>query len=301
MTDPLAEVVSLLQPTARFSKVVTGAGEWRVSRDSVLQPAYCVVLEGACRITADGRAPLDLVAGDFLLVTAPRRTVTSSPGLDPDAPIETVPVQTGAAAFQVGDPKAARNVVMLIGNAAFDSPDAAMLVPLLPPVVHIKGEDRLATLVELVIGESRAQRPARDEILSRLLEVLFIEALRSSPGMSAAPGLVRGLSDDRIAVALRLIHQSPDRNWTVTELAAAAALSRSAFFARFDRTVGLAPIEYLSSWRMALGRDMLRREGGGVAEVARRLGYSSASAFSIAFSRHVGTPPGRYARGQAET
>jgi AraC-like DNA-binding protein len=82
----------------------------------------------------------------------------------------------------------------------------------------------------------------------------------------------------------------------VAQLAKTAALSRSAFFDRFTRTVGLPPMEYLLAWRMAVARDLLCRQDYGIAEVAELVGYSSASTFSTAFSRHVGQPPGRYAR-----
>jgi len=92
------------------------------------------------------------------------------------------------------------------------------------------------------------------------------------------------------------MHGDPARQWTVAQLAREAALSRSAFFDRFTRNVGLPPMEYLLAWRMALAKDLLRREEIGIAEVAERIGYGSASAFSTAFTRHVGTPPGRYAR-----
>jgi len=84
--------------------------------------------------------------------------------------------------------------------------------------------------------------------------------------------------------------------WTVALLARTTALSRSAFFERFTRTVGLPPMEYLLAWRMAVAKDLLRREDLALAEVAERVGYGSASTFSTAFSRHVGRSPGRYAR-----
>jgi AraC-like DNA-binding protein len=79
-------------------------------------------------------------------------------------------------------------------------------------------------------------------------------------------------------------------------LAKSAALSRSAFFDRFTRTVGVAPMEYLLFWRVAVAKDLLRRQDISVGDVAERVGYGSASTFSTAFSRHVGQPPRRYAR-----
>lgn len=82
----------------------------------------------------------------------------------------------------------------------------------------------------------------------------------------------------------------------MTDLAKVAALSRTTFFERFSRAVGMAPMAYLLAWRMALAKDMLRRREVAVADVAERVGYASASTFSVAFSRHVGKPPTQYAR-----
>lgn len=95
---------------------------------------------------------------------------------------------------------------------------------------------------------------------------------------------------------MRLMHSDPARSWTVEQLAKKAALSRSAFFERFTSAVGLPPMEYLLAWRMALAKDLLRKDDAAIATVAERVGYGSASAFSTAFSRYVGQPPGRYAR-----
>jgi AraC-like DNA-binding protein len=93
------------------------------------------------------------------------------------------------------------------------------------------------------------------------------------------------------------MHEKPAAAWTVADLAHEAALSRSAFFDRFRRTVGVAPMEYLLGWRMTIAKDLMRRGGCTVAEVAARVGYSSPSTFSVAFTRHVGLPPSQYAGG----
>jgi AraC-like DNA-binding protein len=85
-------------------------------------------------------------------------------------------------------------------------------------------------------------------------------------------------------------------SWTVEQLASTAALSRSAFFERFSRPVGVAPMEYLLGWRMKVAKELLREGELAVSQVAERVGYSSTSTFSVAFSRHVGPPPSQYAR-----
>jgi transcriptional regulator GlxA family with amidase domain len=210
-----------------------------------------------------------------------------------------MPVEVGQGLFRVGAQEGPTDLRILAGHCSFGSPDAALLVSLLPGLVHVRGEPRLATLVQLVSEETRGQRPAREVVLARLLEVLLIEALRSTAGTAASPGLVRGLADTRLAAAIRAMHGEPARAWTVAELAKEAALSRSTFFERFSGTVGLAPMEYLLAWRMALAKDLLRRDETALAGIAGRVGYSSGSTFSVAFTRHVGQSPTQYARGQA--
>lgn len=130
--------------------------------------------------------------------------------------------------------------------------------------------------MRLVGDEACERRPGRDLVLTRLVEVLLIEALRSTSGEDAPPGLLRGLPDARLASAIRQMHGQLARSWTVAELAKTAALSRSAFFEGRTRSVGLPPMEYLLAWRMAVA--------GGPAPPpttsGERVGYGSASAFS---------------------
>src|SRR5690606_2262932 len=99
--------------------------------------------------------------------------------------------------------------------------------------LHVRGVERLSVLVQLVRDESLEQRPGREHILARLLEVLLVEALRSTADENAPAGLLRGLADTKLAAAMRLMHSDPARAWAVEELAKQAALSRSAFFERF--------------------------------------------------------------------
>jgi AraC-like DNA-binding protein len=296
MNDPLSEVITLLQPRAVFSKRISGAGRWGVRYSDFGQPSFCAVLEGSCRLAVDGHEPLTIESGDFVLLpTTPGFTMS---GFEPVKPERIDPKVTASSTGEVrhGTRGGRPDVRLLGGYFVFDSPDAALLVPLLPAVIHVRGVERLSVLVRLVGEESIEQRSGRDLVLTRLVEVLLIEALRSTSGDAAPPGLLRGLADERLAPAIRQMHAQISRSWTMVELAKTAALSRSAFFDRFTRTVGLPPMEYLLAWRMAVARDLLRRHELAVGEVAERVGYGSASTFSTAFSRHVGQPPGRYAR-----
>lgn len=298
MADPLAEVVTLLQPRTSFSKLVVGSGPWHISRSDAGDPFYCAVLDGGCSIALDGRPIIELAAGDFALIPSTFGVAVSSLAPMPPGGHTADPIQVGHNEYRIGAAVGDIDVRLLAGHCSFASPDASLLVSLLPQFVHVRDEPRLTTYLGLIREESLAQRPARDVVLTRLLEVMLIEALRSSAGTSASPGLVLGLADDRVAAALRAVHDRPTQAWTVVELAKEAALSRTTFFERFQRTVGVTPMEYLLAWRMALAKDLLRRNEGRVADVAERVGYGSASTFTVAFSRHVGQTPTQYARSQ---
>jgi len=294
MVDPLADVVTLLQPTAPYSKLVGAKGPWRVRRPPKGQSFYCVILHGECRLVVGSQESLVLNQDDFVLIPSVYGFEMSS--IKPPMAENEVsnPLVLPQGEFRLGVSDGEPDVSFLLGHCVFGSPDAALLVSLLPEVIHITGRNRLITFVRLVAEEAREVRPVRDVVLSRLLELLFIDALRSSAGTAASPGLLRGLADERLAVAIRCLHEDPTRNWSVAELAKSAAMSRSAFYERFTRAMGIAPMEYLLGWRMALAKDLLRKEHAGVAEVAKRVGYGSSSAFSVAFSRHVGVSPTSY-------
>ena len=294
MTDPIAEVVSLLKPSPSISKLVTGGGKWLVERTELGSPFYCAVVEGRCRMTITGREPILLTAGDFVLVPEIFSFTMSSLEPPPRGALAQH-LETSPGVFRLGDPEAPAEIKAMVGHCAFGSNDKALLVALLPEVIHVRGEERLMMLVGMINDETRADRTAREMVLHRLLEVLLIEALRSTASAAALPGLLRGMADPLLAPTLRRIHADPGRGMTVETLARDAAMSRSTFFDRFRREVGVAPMEYATGWRMALAKEFLRKDVA-TAEIAQRVGYGSASAFSVAFSRHVGMPPGAYSR-----
>lgn len=295
-TDPVAEIVTLLRPGAPFAKRASASGPWRVRQDTE-RVFYSLTLSGRSRLEVDGRPSVLLSEGDFVLSPAGCRFSLASADHDTPPDLASLPVIGSDGHARFGDPADPVEVEQLIGFCTFGSPDAALLVTLLPDILVVRGGDRLGVLARLVADEARADRPARAVVLERLLEVLLIETLRSAPVAQATPGLLRGLADPRLARPLRGIHAEPARRWTAADLAAEAGLSRSALFTRFRREVGVLPMDYLSRWRMTLAQDLLRSGGLAIAEVATRVGYGSASAFSVAFARQVGQPPGKFTSG----
>ena len=174
----------------------------------------------------------------------------------------------------------------------------------LPPVIHIAASDArvspwLSSTVQLLIAESAAHSAGGTGVVSRLVDVLFVQALRTfiMSGKCKECGL-RALGDAQIGKALQLVHERPAESWTVESLARAVGLSRSAFAARFSELVGEAPLEYVSRWRMTKAAELLRESDLTVLDVAERAGYRSEAAFNRAFKRHEGTAPARYRRQQ---
>jgi AraC-like DNA-binding protein len=297
--DPLAALVYLLRPQAVYSKVVSGLGKWSVCFGGHEDPGFCILLEGSCFLEVEGIGIIELKQGDFLLFPrVPAFTMGNDRALAPTLLTEV----HHARVVRHGPRSGPITMRQLAGSFQFDRANARLLAQLMPPVVHVRhGETkggRLSRIVQLIDEEVDADGHGSEPILERLLEVLLIEALRFQPATDPkkAQGLFAGLSDPALARALRSIHLDVKRGWTVAELARIAGLSRSTFAARFARAVGLPPMEYLLEWRMALAKDMLRRERLPLVEVADRIGYQSASAFSTAFTRVVGSSPSVFAR-----
>ncbi len=295
--DPFSDLIGLLQPRAALSKPITGRGRWGVRYAAYGQPGFALVLAGQCWLALDGSEPVLLEAGDFVLLpVTPAFTLASHPGVD------FVPVEPSDKPVRHGDPDGEPDLQMLGGAFEIEPANAELLTGLLPRLTHLRAVDgdttRLARFVHLLREECEADWPGRELILQRLLEVMLVECLRR-PGSANAllpAGLLAGLRDRGLAVALRAMHAEVRAGWTVAELARLAGMSRSAFAARFTQALGCAPMEYLARWRMALAQDALGRGTKSLDRLAEEIGYESASAFSTAFRRRIGCAPGAFAR-----
>ena len=197
-----------------------------------------------------------------------------------------------------GDP-----TTLICGAVRFDHPSAHNLVAILPQLIHVEHtgsaqSDWLQGTLRLMAAEARELRPGGEAVITRLGDILVIQAIRSwiETDPAARTGWLGALHDRQIGRAITLIHRDPARAWTLASLADEVAMSRSAFAARFTELVGEPPMGYLARWRMHLARDALTEQGSTVAELANRLGYRSEAAFARAFKRVIGTPPGAVRR-----
>jgi len=153
-----------------------------------------------------------------------------------------------------------------------------------------------APLIDAILNEFHADSPGRQRGLSMLFEYLLVLLVRKAfaEGL-VSKGLLASMVDPRLASALLAIHSNPDRDWNVEELATIAGMSRSAFCQHFQRMLDVAPIAYLTTWRVKLAKDLIR-DGTELKVVAATLGYSSQAAFTRAFTRELGVPPAGWRR-----
>lgn len=293
--DALAAIVTLLKPQAVGTKIIHAAGRWGVRYPAFEHPSFALVLKGSCWLAVEGKPATILEAGDFVLFPAmPAFTLASDATVKP-RPMKPAPSDPQVEEVFHGDDRAEPSLSMLGGYFAFDPINASVLLDFLPGMLRIRATDPaitgVAALVELIQREARGNRAARALVLARLLEVMLVEALRCTPADVTATGLLAGLRDPQLAVALRAIHTRTAQRWTLATLAREAAMSRSSFAERFARVIGITPLNYLLQWRLAVAKDLLARERKSVAETALAVGYDSATGFSTAFSREVGRPP----------
>lgn len=262
---------------------------------------FHVVTSGGCRLTADG-ADHVLRPGELVLVPhGTGHVLRSAPGvLAPDIRSIPHPVLGGSFALlrHGGDGPATR---MMCGAVRFGHPAARDLVDRMPGLIRVEPSprgDRVQDTLRLIAAEVEDGGPGSDAVITRLADVLVIQAVRGrlERDEGARTGWLGALADERIGHALAAVHREPEREWTVATLAATAAMSRSAFAARFTELVGEPAMTYVTRWRMNTAVDVLSGGDATVAEVARRFGYRSEAAFTRAFARVVGESAGRVRR-----
>lgn len=277
----------------------TFCGAWALDTSGSGRAAFHLVLDGSCWLHLPSlSAPERLCGGDLVLF--PRdspHTISSDPdasgpvNLTPSVPLEAQAPVSGTA--------------LICGHFEFATRGSNALLDALPDYVVFQAPTSGATswprqILERILAEARSDRPARSVMIERLVDLLFIEAIRDYlVSQPQSTGLFAALCDPQIRRALDAMHADVERVWTVEDLAATAAMSRSAFASRFQAILGQSPLGYLTTWRMQLAFDWLQ-EGATVLDVALRCGYQTEAAFHRAFKRQTGRTPGlvRRAAGQ---
>ena len=268
---------------------------------------FHVVTSGRCRLEVEGCDDHVLQPGDFALVPHGAGHRLASESGVPAAKLFELPREQVSDRYEIlrhGGGGAPTTVIC--GAVPFDHPAAHRLVTLLPKVISVQAWnspelDWIQSTFRLMAVEAKELRPGGETVITRLADILIIQAIRSwiTKNPAARTGWLGALQDQQIGRAIALVHRNPGRSWTVASLADEVAMSRSAFAARFTELVGEPAMHYLARWRMHIALTWLEEEDAPLGEMARRLGYESEAAFSRAFKRFIGFPPGAVRRSTA--
>lgn len=302
------DVLSDILESVRLRSTVWAQTElvapWGIRADPRPVFAFHVISRGHCWFEADGDVPVEVSAGDVLVLAPGRGHSLRDRPESPTRPLADL-VASGAFDARHGDVDgdARRTVHLVCGCFEIDDVGADLVRSALPSVIHTRdtasGADPwIAQTLRLLTHEAGADHPGTTTVVNRLCEALFVYVVRShlSARQRAEQSWLRGLADPQVSRALELLHQAPDGDWTVASLATRVGMSRSAFAARFHELVGQSPIKYLMRWRLQKAAALLRDGDVSIAEVAERAGYESQAAFSKAFKRSLGVAPGTYRR-----
>ena len=261
--------------------------------------AFYAVTEGTAWLCPPGQPGIRLLPGDVVLLPTGTAHVLASA---PDAgtvPFDRAAAQRALAAgeeLHVGCGEPQTRIL-----CASYRQDPAITLPLLPDLLHIpaaRASAALGTTLRLLAQEIGQPAPGSAAVLNRIVDILFIQVLRTwltaSHPAAQVPSWFAALANPVVGPALAALHAQPGHDWTVASLAAATGVSRATLARRFLATVGDTPAAHLTRWRMDLAAQRLRDSDATVAAIARTVGYTSEYAFSRAFTRARGIPSGRY-------
>lgn len=301
--DPLGEALHALRLTGTLYCRAELTAPWAIAMpafDGLM--TFLVVTTGDCWLDLGG-VRRRLGPGSLTLV--PHETayvVRSDPCVAP-RPLFEIPVERITDRYEIMRFGGGGELTQVTcGVVRFEHATARRLIASLPDLVHVDSWDDpggwLTSTLQLIAREASALRPGGDTVLTRLADVLVIQAIRawleSSP--ESEQGWLGALRDEHVGRALATMHRAPGKAWTLARLAKEVGMSRSAFAERFTELVGEPAITYLTSWRMQLAWEALETTTDSVAEIAERLGYRSDAAFVRAFRRTHGITPGAVRR-----
>jgi len=300
--DPLGEALHLLRMSGIFYCLTEATAPWALEMPALADClSFHVVTAGGCWLGVDGAQARYLRAGELALVPHGRgHRLFSQPGVTPAERVDQLPQQLVSQHYSIlrygggGAPS-----TLVCGIISFHDPAAQQLLGLLPPVIHTDGaaapaQTWIGDTLRLMAAEVTQLRPGGEAVTTRLADILVIQAIRTwiQADPAAQTGWLGALQDPQIGQAIVAMHRNPGHPWTLASLASQAAMSRSAFAARFTRLVGEPAVQYLTRWRMQVALIRLQQGPTTIRELATEFGYGSEAAFSHAFKRVTGVAPG---------
>ncbi len=211
---------------------------------------------------------------------------------------QLIPSSEAEEACQLGTPLFQQGKLtheLMCGVVNFDEEIIHPILDALPSVLHfsnIQDDDPIWKIITLIDDEMSEHHLGQASIVDRLTEVLFLKLL----GMHAlddkqATGLFSAFHNHRVYQALKLIHQFPEKKWSLDLLGEKVGMSRATLTRQFNGTVGMPPMTYIANWRMAKAYHLVKYSNDRLEEIAEKVGFSTARTLNKAFQRYHGFTP----------
>lgn len=303
--DPLGEALHFLHMSGTFYTRSELTAPWGLDLPALPDCLmFHVVTAGHCWLVVEGEEPRQLKPGDFALVPHGEGHQLLSELDESAIDLFDIPREQISERYEILRHGGGGEVTSLIcGAVNFQHHAAQQLVSFLPRMMCIDAwrspqMEWFQSTLRLMATEASELRPGGETIITRLADILVIQAIRAwmADNPFGQTGWLLALQDKKIGNAILAIQRAPAQAWTVESLAEEVAMSRSAFAARFKKMVGESPMQFLAEWRMNVAASWLKEREISVAELASRLGYQSEAAFSRTFKKFVGISPGRVRR-----
>jgi AraC-like DNA-binding protein len=297
--DALTSVLDLLRVRGAVMATVRANAPWGLRLPRASGATFHAVTTGACWVRLPGRTPRELAAGDVVLLPTGASHVVSSYATGPTRAWDRVAkAQARNTAGEIVLAGAGRSTQLICAAYDYDHEVVHPLLSLMPPVLFVAGDESgpARSTLELLRHELTTPSAGSAIIIDRLIDVLFVHVVRAWVARQHDRGRswLLALRNPSVTRALALMHANPGVTWTIERLAGEISVSRATLTRHFTASVGEPPLAYLTRWRIELAARQLRETDDAVGTIAHRVGYASEFAFSRAFSRLRGQPPGRY-------
>lgn len=298
--DPLSDVLALMKVRNFAARQFEAGPAWSIRFGSSGGVKLIALIAGGGWLALDGaEEPLQIFAGDCLLLASSKAyQVASDLSLPPTDGTELL---TGLYSGDTARFSDGTGCIGIAGYFDIAEEHTALLSYVLPPVIHIKNEvDRqdIRWTLDRMRREFNQHLPGASLVAQQLATMVLVQVLRThlTSNHRANAGWLFALADKRIGLSLTAIHEHPAQRWSLETLARHAGMSRTGFAVRFKETVGVAPMTYVTNWRMTLAKDRMRYSSDAFGAIAAQVGYESETAFSTAFKRVVGCSPRQYVK-----
>ena len=267
------------------------AAPWGMSLEQDGAPRFHMVLSGNCVVGAEGHAAIDVHETDVIML--PNGT---SHWIADRAGRQLVSSDRAGQACELGNPLFQKGEItnrLMCGRVRFDEGASHPIIETLPDVMHFPMVEKAGSIwsvISLIDAEMQLSRGSR--IADRLTEVLFLQLLNHYvENNDDATGFLAALRDQRVYRALILIHREPALDWTLSTLGERVGMSKATLVRRFQEVVGVAPMAYITDWRIMKAHKLVRSSAMTLEQIAAATGFATARTLSRTFKRQYGCTP----------